>query len=402
MFLNDMDFGFEDTKVSLSRVVMTNIAPVVAAAGIAAASSIAGGLLSDEPEGPQKPKILPKTVSGETATDFDILYNAQAEKDMGALTTQLGDWAQNDRQFFENTFQPFQDSIVQTNQTLLPAIERTAGATLEQNAKDLMSNASLKESFRNVIGATGADIGDVAGRFAAELDNLPTSQERVAEALSNTELQFGQAARDLQKDMASRGQKVSEATKRQLAIDKATAKAGVAGAAAEAARAERRGALAEGAGVLSGVQQAQTGQLSNVQAGQQVGLATPQVGGVVTPGNELTNIQAGLTETSATKQLGTTSDTSSVEFTQKGIKSPPKLDAEGNVIKDDNNTGNVRFGGVGPPPVQPTVFGGGPGIGLGGLDGGGEGNSGIGVAGGNPGSGEGAAGTPGAGIGGVM
>jgi len=304
-------------------------------AAIAAGASVLGGMMADDEGGQQYPELEPKTVSGQDKTSFDILYDEQSSAALANLSLQMNDWAAADREFFQSVYQPFQEEIIQTNQSLLPSIERTATATLEANAKDLFSNSSIKDSFRNVIEISGESIADIATDFKAELDNMPTSEERVGQALANTELQFGRVAKELQKDLASRGQRMSQATKRQLAIEKATAKAGVAGAAAEAAREERRTALAEGAGVMGAVQASGTQQLTAMQTAQQAGLAAPQVGGVTGPSELATRTGADLATTTGTKQLGTDQTRTNVEHTQKGIKGAVQVDDKGELTNPD-------------------------------------------------------------------
>jgi len=366
---------------------------------IAAGASIVGSMMADDGDSGSSGayKIRPSTVSGQDKSAFQMLYDEQQSAALDNLSLQMNDWSAQDREFFQNTYQPFQEEIIKTNQALLPSIEQTASATLEANAKDLFSNSSLKESMRGLITNTGQGVNEIATNFKAELDNLPTSEERVGQALANTELQFGRAAKELQKDLASRGQKMSQATKRQLAIDKATAKAGVAGAAAEAARTERRTALAEGAGVLSAVQTAGTQQLTALQTGQQAGLAAPQVGGVTAPSTLATTTGADLAKTTGTKTLGTETTQTNVQHTQKGIKGAVEVDDKGQLVNADKYAPKpkVIYRDRDQSDELPWDMQGGPGVGTG-LGSDSPGTGGIGVG---PGAGIAGAGSGGQGIG---
>jgi hypothetical protein len=312
-------------------------------AAIMAGGALLGGLMSQSDDGggdAPKPKILPKTVSGQNVSNFDILYDEEAEVALANLAEQVGQWSQDDRDFFTNTFQPFQQTLIETNQALLPAIEKTAGTSLEEVSRNLFSNRALKDTLSRAIEQIGGDVGQIAGNFKQELDNLPTAEERIGQALTAVEGQFGKAGEALKRDLASRGIGVSQATERQLAIEKAKAKAGAVGAAAEMARTERRQALSEGLGVMSGIQGQSTQQLlgigaQDLQAGQAATAA--QVGGTVEPGTKLTELQAGLTEAQATKELGTEALTRDIQFTQKGIKRAPMVDEEGQFTPAEQN-----------------------------------------------------------------
>lgn len=292
------------------------------------AGSAIGGLLGDGGDDGDRTTttsatVNPRTVSGGQMQDFDILYSQQAVEQMQELTKRIEEWSTTDRDFFTNTYQPFQENIVRTNEALLPAIEQVAGATLEQNARDMQSNEGLKSMLRDQAGAAGEGQVESLQRFMTELDNIPSEEERVGQALTRVEGQFTQAGKQLARDFQSRGQTVSQASQRGLAIEKAKAKAGAAGVAAESSRTERLAAAERGVGVTGSVQAGATSQLLGVQAGQQAGLATPQVGGLKeTTGLESATLEAGLATTQATQELGTRTRADSVEQTQAGIKNP--------------------------------------------------------------------------------
>jgi hypothetical protein len=318
-------------------------------AAISAGGAILGGLLGgsgdDGGSKAPEPKILPKTVSGQNVNDFDILYDEEAEVALANLAEQVGQWSQDDREFFQNTFVPFQQTLIDTNQALLPAIEKTAGSSLEEVSRNLFSNRALKDTLSRAIEEIGGNVGDIANTFKSELDNLPTAEERIGQALTAVEGQFGKAGAALKRDLASRGIGVSQASERELAIEKAKAKAGATGAAAEAARTERRQALSQGLGALSGVQGAATQQLlgigsQDIQAGQAATAA--QVGGVQQPGTEMTELQAGLATTQATKELGTEAVSSDIQFTQKGLKRAPMVDEQGQFTPAEENIRNLE------------------------------------------------------------
>lgn len=283
------------------------------------------------------PKILPKTINGESKGDMDILFDEEAQANMARLADDLNAWAESDRDFFQNVYNPFQESLMRTNENLLPAIERTAGKSMEQISRNLMSSEPLKRVYETAIHAGARNITDIGQRFMQELDDLPTEEQAVGQAMTNVELQFGKAGQQLKRDLAARGVGVSQASERQLAIEKAKAKAGAAGLAAAGVRAERRSALTEGLGVMSEMQQAGTQQYLGVgsqeQGLMQLGLGTTasQVGGVerAETGTEAMGLQTGLATELGTLERGTRTESSQVEWTQKGVQTPVSFDEEG-------------------------------------------------------------------------
>jgi hypothetical protein len=329
MFLeNDFDFGFGDEYKtfghSLRSHTINNWIPLAVAAVTAAgaiASSLAAG---DAPEG-YEPEILPKTVSGNVMQDLDFLFDQEAAESMKSYTAQLTEWGESDRAFFNSQFQPFQSDLISTNQAMLPIIEKNSTTALDQNVKDLLGSEHLKESFRVNITGTGADISTMASSFAESIANIPGEEQRVGEAISAVEKTFGQAGKELKRAMNAKGIGVSQASQRDLAISKAEAKAGAVGVAGEAARREKLQATAEGVGVLSSVQSAQSNQLLGQQASTQTGaVLTPQVGGVAPQQalSKASEVGAGLLQSGAEKMLGQRTATASAEFTQKGIQDP--------------------------------------------------------------------------------
>jgi len=274
--------------------------------------------------------VQPSTEGTATISDFDILYNANAIEGMYNLTNQLSEWSTQDRDFFQSVYQPYQESIVGTNTALLPTIERVAGRTLEANARDMVSNENLKQMFRGSIGGVNVHTEGAMANLRNELANVPTTEERVGQALTSVEKQFSEAGKQLTADFASRGQAVTQASKRDLAFQKATAKAGAAGAAAEAARGERLRAAQAGVGAElqkteSDVRtrQQETASLVALQNAQQAGLALPQVGGVQqTTGFEGAGVTAGLTQAGAEQSFGTRQKQDAVTQVQQGVKAP--------------------------------------------------------------------------------
>jgi hypothetical protein len=334
---DDFDFpgGTNGFGHSLRSHTINNWIPLAIAA-VTAAGAIASAMGSDDSGKAIKPKVLPETVSGNVMQDMEFLFDQEAAESMKQMTAQLAEWGETDRDFFESQFQPFQQALVNTNQALLPLIEKNSTVALDQNVKDLLGSEHLKASFQANITTTGADIGSLASNFAQQIGNLPSEEQRVGEAIASVEQRFGEAGTELKRAMAAKGVGVSEASQRDLAISKATAKAGAGAAAAEGARMEKLQATAEGVGVLSSVQSSQSQQLlGQVGATQAAATLTPQVGGVqdtqaVSKAGEL---GAGLTQAGAEKMLGQESDTKSAQFTQKGVQVPKFFSEEtGNVV----------------------------------------------------------------------
>jgi hypothetical protein len=274
--------------------------------------------------------VQPSTTGRAAMSDFDIMYSQSALESMNKFTDKVGEWAQTDRNFFENVYQPFQERVAQTNATILPYLSATTTATLEQNAKDLMKNDTLKNFLRNKaqVGDTGMDVALRA--FEDHIAKVPDEQTRVGQALASVEQQFGDIGKQLTRDFASRGQTVSQASKRDLAMEKAKAKAGAADAAAEKARGEKGAALQAGLEANIGVNEASAAQrakdvasLTSLQEAQQAGLSTPQVEGLTErQGYEGAGLQAGLETTQSTQEFGTRKREDTVTQVQKGIENP--------------------------------------------------------------------------------
>jgi hypothetical protein len=341
---------------------------------------------------------------------MDFVFDMEASLAMEGLTTQLNEWSGQDRDFFEKTFQPFQASLIEANQALIPGIVENSGAALKSNLKDLMGGDFLKEAFRGQMERSGGDISKFAESFSQQIDNIPTAEQRVGEAISGVEQRFGAAGAELKRQMASQGLDVSQASKRELAIEKAKAKAGAVGVASEAARKEQLAGTQAGVGVAADVQTGQANLLASQQTLTQTGAAlTPQVGGVQAGESisEAGRVGADLTRTGAERVLGTRSDVKSADFTQPGVVTPrffdketgKMVDAAGNEIKQPTVAQNQGTGFTGRDRVNPDLVGGMPGMGGGNAPGGiGVGDTGGGE-GGTGGVGSGASPGPGPGVG---
>jgi hypothetical protein len=383
--------------------------PLIAAAGISAVGGIISSLASGGDDGPDYPEpvVLPKTVSGNVVSDMDFLFDIEAHEAMQYLTTQMNDWAEQDRDFFQNTFVPFQESLIQTNQALLPDIVKNSSTALKQNLKDMMGSEFLKESFTNNALAAGGEVGKFASDFAQMVDEIPSADVRVGQAISQVEQRFGAAGAELKRAMGAKGLDVSEASTRELTIAKAGAKAGATGVAREAARREALDATTQGVGVMSNVQQSQSNLLAQERGLTQAGAnLLPQVGGI----QETQSVGAAgeiagqLTTSMSEKILGQTSEVKQAEFTQPGIVTPrffdketgTMVDAAGNEVKEiaapvAGGTVTSSFQNNFRRQQKKSLDGGGPGVGTGmGSDSGATGGVGVGPGGG-PG-GQGAAG----------
>jgi hypothetical protein len=144
MFLNnDMDFGFETLgpKGGFHKVTTHGFLGDLIQVG----GAVLGGILSDD-EGYPDPEILPKTVSGASVTDFDILYDSQAIDALKSLAADLERFQTDDRDFFSNIYQPFQQAIADTNRTVLSTIEKTVPDALETISRNMFSNEPLKSA----------------------------------------------------------------------------------------------------------------------------------------------------------------------------------------------------------------------------------------------------------------
>jgi hypothetical protein len=263
---------------------------------------------------------------------------------MDQLVTQMNEWSTTDRDFFEKTFQPFQASLMEANEQLIPGIVANAGEAMKSSLKDLMGGDFLKDAFRGQMERSGGDISKFAESFSKQIDDIPTAEQRIGETVSRIEQTFGQAGAELKRQMASRGIDVSQASQRDLAIEKAKAKAGGVGVASEAARKEQLAGAQAGVGVAANVQTGQANLLATQQSLTQSGAnLTPQIGGVQQTESlgQAGITGAGLTQAGAEKVLGHTTETKQAEFTQPGIVTPrffdketgKMVDAAGNEIK---------------------------------------------------------------------
>ena len=303
------------------------IGEAIAAGGAVLGAVLSGGGGSNNAS---TGKVENSTVTTTNIADKDVLYRDQAIASMDKFAEQLAQFGANDRAFMENVYQPFQNALMQTNQSLLPMIERVAGATLEANAKDLLGNDALKNTLRNRAGGTNADAEAAMNNLRSQIDNLPSTEERVGQAMASVEGQFKGAGKELARAYQSRGQTVSQSSRRDLAFEKARAKSGAAGLAAEQSRAEHMGAAQMGVNAELAKQQSDAttsatniNSLASLQNAQQAGLATPQVGGVTqTNGLDAANIQAGVTTAAGLQTFGGRSKDDNVVQTQKGLNMP--------------------------------------------------------------------------------
>lgn len=406
---NEFDFDFPELEMGFKpdRLSKVNcIWPAIIAGGAMIGSSLIGAMSKDKDKGYPDPEVLPKTVSGQNKSDFDILYDSIAEGQMTELTKQLGDWASKDRDFFKNVYQPFQNDIINTNQQLLPTIEKVASASLEANAKALVTNTKLQDAFSKTAAEGFGDdsrVSEMADNFFTELKNMPSESEMVGQALTAVEGQFEQAGKELTREFASRGQAVSQASKRDLAFQKAQAKAGAAGVAKSGFRSESLQRAEAGLGAATGLAESEQslklgaaeGIIGLQDAATRIGESSMgmQVGGLgdVATGEGLADIQAGMTTKAAEKMQGTSTETEDIQHTQKGIKSAPIINADGSVIiggqtlrSDEYNELLAQIRKSNRPTAQPVYqrrdWGGGPGMGAGGS-GPGSGGSGASASG---------------------
>lgn len=291
----------------------------LAGLGIEAAGAYLSATADDDRTTTNISPVQPRTTGTSQIVDYDILHNARAVEGMYNLTNKLDQWSSADRGFYENVYQGYQQDIMTTNQTLLPTIERVSASTLQANARDLVSNESLKATFReramyeamddpatatqvktfiaqsgrmpatediksnralyNLRNSIKAVTGKVDPASAAaissfnqQIENIPTTEERVGQALANVESQFGQAGKELAREFQSRGQTVTQASKRAQLFEKAKVKAGAAGAAAEAARAEKLAGAEKAVGVAQTEAQLGTGREALRVQTQQAGV----------------------------------------------------------------------------------------------------------------------------------
>jgi hypothetical protein len=283
--------------------------------------AIIGGFGDDEPDQPDR-SVQPSTTSLTDDQTVKFVFDEAARDAMKNLTSQMQNWSETDRTFFEDKFMPFQQALIDTNMGLLENISKNSNLSLEQSMKDLAGGEMLKNAFRANISDLGGQISDVANRFAQELEKLPTEQDRIGQAVSRVEQTFGQAGAEIRRKMAAQGINVTQATERSIALQKAQAKAGAVGAAGEQARRERMDALSTGAGVFANLQAGQSAQLTAQQQLTQAGVGlTPQVGGVVAPDavSGAGVIGADLTKTGAETIMGTEKTQTGFEVVQPGV-----------------------------------------------------------------------------------
>lgn len=286
--------------------------------GASVASSVFGGGDADGGT-PDRPR---GTTTEEARSSTEMMFDDVYRDAMGTLVTKMNEWGDLDRNFFENVYRPFQEDLIASNQQLIPLIAQNSSIALEQSMKDLLSTDDLKRAFESTITDMGDNITATAEQFRQELSNLPTEAERIGQAVSTVEQQFGQAGADIRKRLAAQGYAPSQSTERSLAIEKAKAKAGAVGAAGEAARAERRGALAEGAGVFANLQASQSGQLAAQQQMAQTGVGLTsnlQQPNQVSDLSQAAQTGADITAGAGLQQTGVSEVQQSVNATSKGI-----------------------------------------------------------------------------------
>jgi len=380
--------------------------PLVAGIIGAAATAYSASKSSAASSQGEDAEILPNTISGNSYTDQDFVFDQEASEAMKALTDSMNDWSQEDRNFFEQTFQPFQQSLIEGNKALIPDIVANSKEALSQNLSDLVASDHLKEQFGSTIKNTGGAINEFGASFLQQVRDIPTTEQRVGEAVAGIEQRFGEAGAELKRAMASKGLDVDAASKRALSIAKASAKAGAVGQAKEAARMEKLNATQAGVGLAQSVQESQANMLGAERAmTQSSATLTPQIGGVqetqsVSSAGE---VGASLTQAQSEKILGQRKSDMNAEFTQEGVVQPKFFDREtGDIVDAAGNPIKKPKPARQPAYQQPKTvvgyWGGGPGvggadsIGTGGFGGGGAGGDGggPGIGGGNgPGGGAG-------------
>ena len=385
----------------------------LAVAGIAAAGAIASALA--QPSGQSAEGFQNNTQSGNTINDVDFLFDVEATQAMTNLTQSMNDWSMQDRDYFKNVFEPFQNALIKSNQALLPDIVANSGASLQSNLKAIMGGDMLQEAFTNLAKQTGGDISRFSAEFGQMVDQIPTAEQRVGQAVSGIEQQFGKAGAELKRQMAAKGMDVSEAGLREMAIGKAAAKAGITDQANQAARMEKLDALERGLGVQGAVQASQTNQLNANRVLTQSGTAmNQQIGGVQDTGSLSAAGEAGvqMTVVQSDKMLGQRQDTQTATFVKKGMETPRFFDKDTGEIVAANGipVAQARYNqlqkenafkaSISPPPgvqgvgSQPKYYyGGGPGVsGMGGAEGPGSGGQGGNLGGDAVGMGLGAGG----------
>jgi len=315
-------------------------------------------------------KVRNRTDSASTISDFDVLYDSQALQGINELADRIQEWSTTDRTFFEKHYQTYQQQIADTNKSILPHIAETTKEALQQNAQDLVANTTLKDFFRQRVETGDEGITQANERLQTHLQNIPSEEERVGQALTSVESQFGKVGKELARDFASRGQALTQSTARDLAFQKAQAKAGAAGLASEQARAEKTGALTAGLAAETDVATTQAevratdvAGLTSLQEAQQAGLETPQVEGLTQPDTTAAELLTGVKTTLSQQQFGTRSREDEIAHTKKGIKKAPVtagagvsgttvggvtqqgLSADGSEFTDENGV-TVKTGGI--------------------------------------------------------
>lgn len=298
---------------------------------ISTAGSVLGSLMSDDDDNKSETihttKVQPRTESSANLTDFDILYRDLAVQNMDVLTERMQAWSAQDQGFMQRTYRPFQEQLMQTNAQLLPVIERTNTAALETISRDIANTDNLKNFLTGRARNSQGMLAPELEALQNQISEIPTTEERVGQALTSVESQFSQAGKELSREFQQRGQTVSQASARGLAVEKAKAKAGAAGAAKEAARKEQLAgaqlglsAAAQAEQTRAGIRAQDVAGLANLQQGAALGLEAPQVGGVTEADRSLAGTAAGLAQTAGTQSFGTRQRQDQISHTQKGIK----------------------------------------------------------------------------------
>jgi len=318
------------------------VVPAISAVG-AIASAFGGSGDSGSGGGTHKPKILPKTESGESEQSTQIQYDQASLDAMSELADQIGEFADFNENFIRDEYMPMQQQFVQANTQMIPQMESVVGDSLESMTKDLVTSNVMGDMLKARV-AGDNDPNSFTNKtfkaFQTEIENLPTESERVGQALASVEHQFKGAGKNLAADFASRGQSISQASARDLAMKKATAKAGAAGLAKESARAERVNMLEKGVAVGQGKRAREEqiagaatqgllglGQVSQAGLGAKAGLFDtdrPDPTGI--RGQEM-----GLTGQLGVLHRGTETQQNQLAHTQKGIKSRPEIQEDGSI-----------------------------------------------------------------------
>jgi hypothetical protein len=308
----------------------------IQAGGQILSSLLSGGGDSSSGGGASTEKRWKKeTRTDSNLADMDVLFSAESLQRMSEMTDKIGEWADSRENFIQDNVLPFQQQAIDNNKSILATIDKVNTGALEQMSKDLMSNGLIAQTMQARVDNGGIEKGGLMDKASSmmktEIDNLPSVEERVGQALTAVEGQFSAAGKALTRDFASRGQSVSQASKRDLLMNKAKAKAGATGAAAQGAREERMNMLNLGvnaggqveaagqSGVASGVNALATLQNSNqaMLGATNNALVDP---GKIQESEGLAGLEAGLTSTSSQQAFGTRARTDSINNIQKGTK----------------------------------------------------------------------------------